>query len=133
MNWHSASTAAGYSTPGRKNSQALVSGISDEDVTVQPGMITPDNDGVDDYTTIQLQPGAPGWMATIQIFDKNGNKIRTLASNTLLGTGDCFTWDGTRDDLQPVPVGIYVVYVEIFSETGAAKKIKKVVTLTKRL
>lgn len=133
MNWHSASTAAGYSTPGRKNSQAFSSGISAEDVTVLPGMISPDNDGVDDYTTIQVQPGTPGWMATIQIFDKNGNKIRTLASNALLGIGDCFTWDGTGDDLQPVPMGIYLIYVEIFSKTGGAKKIKKVVTLTKRL
>jgi hypothetical protein len=132
-NWHSASTAAGYSTPGRKNSQAMATGISGEVVTVQPGILSPDNDGIDDFIVIQVQPGEPGWMATIQIFDKNGNKMRTLACNTLLGTLDCFTWDGTRDDQRPAPIGIYLVYVEIFSKTGAAKKIKKVVTLTKRL
>jgi hypothetical protein len=133
MNWHSASTAAGYSTPGKRNSQGLNTGISTEEVTIQPEIISPDNDGIDDYATIQVQPGEPGWMTTIQIFSRDGNKVKTLASNILLGTGDRFTWDGTLDDQQPAPIGIYIVYVEAFSKTGEVKKAKKVVTLMKRL
>ena len=132
-NWHSASTAAGYSTPGTQNSQASLLEYSHEDITLQPETFSPDNDGVDDYMTLHVKLHEPGWMATIIVFDVHGNKIRDLTSKSLLGTEEYFTWDGTMNNQRPADIGIFVVYVEIFNQIGEVKKFKKVVTLTKRL
>lgn len=132
-NWHSASTASGYSTPGQKNSQALPPELLPAEIILQPEVFSPDYDGIDDYTTLHFQLNEPGWIATIMIFDIGGNKIRDLASNSMLGTEEDFLWDGTLNDGRPAQLGIYLFYIEIFNSKGQVKKIKKVVTLTKRI
>lgn len=133
QNWHSASTADGYSTPCRANSQAIYHNYTQGEVTLQPEVFSPDNDGVDDYVTLHLKNNEPGCMATITVFNIYGERIRDLASRVLLGTNEHLTWDGTSNDLSPAEMGIFIVYVEIVNPTGKVKKIKKVVTLTRRL
>jgi len=132
QNWHSASTSAGYSTPGKLNSQAVSRESPKEEVILQPEMFSPDNDGVDDYITLHLKLNEPGWMATIAVFDTQGRKIRDLASKILLGTDEYFTWDGISNDRRLSDPGIYLVFVEILNRMGTVKKIKKVVTIARR-
>jgi hypothetical protein len=132
-NWQSAATSAGYSTPGRQNSQAVHQEHTGEEIILQPETFSPDQDGIDDYMTLHLQFREPGWMATIIIFDRHGNKIRNLSSKCLLGTEEYFTWDGFTDDQGMAGIGIYVVYVEIFRQTGEIKNFRKVITLARRL
>jgi|WetSurSiteA1Bulk_404760.scaffolds.fasta_scaffold02381_4 hypothetical protein len=132
VNWCSASAASGYSTPGRQNSQALTLGQPGEEVILQPEVFSPDNDGMDDYVTLRLKLPEPGWMATIRIFDRNGKKIRDLASNCLLGTEESFTWDGTSNDQQPAAIGLFVICAELFNQHGGVKNFMKVVTLARR-
>jgi hypothetical protein len=132
QNWHSASTASGYSTPCRMNSQAMHEDIPPAEVILSPQVFSPDNDGVDDQMILHIQTHEPGCSASILIFDMNGRKIRNLTSRILLGTDEYFTWDGISDEHEPADPGIFIFYIEICSPMGKVKKIKKVVTLTRR-
>lgn len=132
QNWHSASTASGYSTPCRMNSQAMHEDIPPAEVILTPQVFSPDNDGIDDRITLHIQMHEPGCSASILIFDMNGRKIRNLTSRILLGTDEYFTWDGISDEHEPADPGIFIAYIEICSPVGKVKKIKKVVTLIRR-
>jgi len=132
QNWHSASTASGYSTPCRMNSQAIHEDSLPEEVILSTQVFSPDNDGVDDRMILHIQSNEQGCSASILIFDMNGRKIRNLASRILLGTDEYFSWDGISDEHAPADPGIFIVYIEICSPVGKVKIIKKVVTLTGR-
>jgi hypothetical protein len=132
-NWHSASATSGYCTPGEQNSQMVIPDLLPEEIIVQPEVFSPDDDGIDDYASLHIRLHEPGSIASVMIFDIHGNKIRDLTSNSLLGTDENLIWDGTSNDLRQAAMGIYIFYIEIFNQRGIVKKIKKVVTLTKRL
>ena len=51
-NWHSAATSVGYGTPTYKNSQYRIDLQVQGEITVTPEIVSPDNDGIDDYATI---------------------------------------------------------------------------------
>ena len=124
-NWHSAAEDAGFCTPGYENSQ-LVNTINPEiKIGVEPEIFTPDNDGREDFTNICYSFDQPGNVISIWIFDPMGRIIRQLASNLLVGTSGCVTWDGTDDQGQRARMGIYLVYVRLFDLEGKARQIKK--------
>jgi hypothetical protein len=130
-NWHSASSSSGYSTPGSKNSQAIARDDQWE-VSLVPEIFSPDNDGIDDYVTLHLQPDEPGWMASIMVFDVRGRKINDLTVNCLLGTDEYFTWDGKWSDERPADAGMYVIFGQITTPRGKNKNFKKVIPLVRK-
>ncbi|HEY0433522.1 MAG TPA: lamin tail domain-containing protein, partial [Chitinophagaceae bacterium] len=91
-NWHSASSGAGYGTPGYVNSQAQHTGNTGV-FSVRPEVFSPDNDGRDDIATVTYQLHE-AMMGTIVIFDRAGKIARTLVNNRLLGPSGTCTWDG---------------------------------------
>jgi len=131
-NWHSASELAGFATPAYENSQFLEVEDMDEDIHLEPEMFSPDNDGFEDFTTIHFALAEPGYVANIKIFDSKGRLIRYLSNNQLLGADGTITWDGLDDYKQKAPVGIYVIFIELFDLDGNVKHYKKkVVVATK--
>jgi hypothetical protein len=131
FNWHSASTSSGYSTPGMQNSQAITHDGTWE-VSLAPDIFSPDNDGIDDFVTLHLQPDEPGWMGTIMVFDVRGTKIKDLIANCLLGADEYFTWDGKCNDERPADAGLYIIYGQITTPTGKNKNFKKVIPLVRK-
>jgi len=124
-NWHSASELAGFATPAYENSQFMeLEDIKDE-VNIEPEVFSPDNDGFEDVANINFTFDEPGYVANIKIFDSKGRLIRYLANNQLLGIDGVITWDGLDDKNQKAPVGIYVVFIEIFNLEGNVKQYKK--------
>jgi hypothetical protein len=101
-------------------------------VKITPETISPDNDGFDDFATIQYDFPAPGNVANISIFDAAGRPVRYLQRNALCGTQGFFRWDGLGDRAQPLAVGIYVLYTEVFNLDGKSKKFKNVVVLARK-
>jgi hypothetical protein len=73
----------------------------------------------------------PGFVANITIFDANGRQVRYLAKNATLTSQGSFRWDGLDDNLQRLPVGIYVVFTEVFNLEGKTKKFKNALTLAR--
>ncbi len=132
-NWHSASELAGFATPAYENSQFLDEEDIVDEVNVVPEVFSPDNDGFEDVTNITFLLDEPGYVANIKIFDSKGRIIRYLANNQLLGIEGVITWDGLDDKNQKAPIGIYVVYIEIFDLDGNVKQFKKSVVVAARL
>src|SRR5687768_9706082 len=83
VNWHSASSTSGYGTPGYKNSQFYIQQEMPGTFVIAPPAFSPDNDGVDDFTTINYQFPEPGYVLTLSVFDAAGRLIKLIARNVL--------------------------------------------------
>ncbi|MEO7306187.1 MAG: lamin tail domain-containing protein [Ferruginibacter sp.] len=131
-NWHSAATSVGYGTPTYKNSQYRLDLQVQGDIRVTPEIISPDNDGIDDFATIDYNFPSPGYVANISIFDANGRAVRYLQRNALCGIKGNFRWDGLGEKFQKLPVGIYIIYTEVFNLDGKKKQFKNPIVLARR-
>jgi Lamin Tail Domain/CHU_C Type IX secretion signal domain/Bacterial Ig-like domain len=131
-NWHSAATSVGYGTPTYKNSQYKINDGVQGEITVIPEIFSPDNDGVDDFATINYFFPSPGYVANITIFDAAGRIVRYLQHNALCGIKGNYRWDGLGEKNQRLPVGIYIIYTEIFNLEGKKKQFKNTTVLARR-
>ncbi|MEO5967419.1 MAG: lamin tail domain-containing protein, partial [Ferruginibacter sp.] len=130
--WTSASKSSGYATPSYKNSQFLAGTESGGDVNVSPKIISPDNDGRDDFAIIEYKFKEPGMLCTIIIFDASGRAVRYLQRNVLAGKEGSFKWDGLGEKLRKLPSGIYIVYTEAMSLKGKIERYKNAIVLADR-
>jgi hypothetical protein len=124
-NWHSAAESCGFGTPTYKNSQYAQFAGLEGSITVEPEVFSPDMDGKDDILNIRYKFTEPGYVANVTIFDAKGRLIRQLARNEMCGIEGYFTWDGMTESKTKAEIGIYVVYVEVFSLNGTTKAYKK--------
>jgi hypothetical protein len=129
-NWHSASQSNGFATPGYENSQmkSSVENIN-ESVKISPEVFTPDNDGIDDFMQISIEPENPGVTASITIFSSSGVPVKRLIKNEYLGATNTYTWDGTSDEPKLQPSGIYIVFTRVVSDKGEVKEFKNICVL----
>ncbi|MFT3979331.1 MAG: lamin tail domain-containing protein [Ferruginibacter sp.] len=131
-NWHSAAASVGYGTPTYKNSQYRADGGVQGTIGITPEIISPDNDGFDDFLTINYNFPEPGYVANMTIFDAAGRRVRYLQRNALMGTKGYFRWDGLGDKAERLPIGMYVLYTEVFNLQGKTKKFKNVVVIARK-
>jgi hypothetical protein len=131
-NWHSAATSVNYGTPTYKNSQYSINDAVQGDVKLSPEIVSPDNDGQEDYANIDFDFPEPGYIANITIFDANGRPVRYLQRNALCGTKGSFRWDGLGEKNQQLPTGVYVVLVDVFNLKGKKKLFKMPIVLARR-
>jgi hypothetical protein len=130
-NWHSAASTAGFATPGFKNSQ-LIEDLPGN-LTINPRVFSPDNDGTDDVAVISYELPEPGYMANITIFDAQGRPIRYLQRNILLAVKGQMIWDGAGESNKVLTTGVYIVFIEMFNLKGRVKRWKLPVVLAKRM
>ncbi|RLD59667.1 MAG: hypothetical protein DRJ05_06055 [Bacteroidetes bacterium] len=128
-NWHSASEAVGFGTPAFQNSQYSETGETEDPVSVEPEVFSPDNDGYNDVLNILYKFNTAGNTANITIYDSQGRLTRILVQNTLLGAEGVFSWDGLTDDNQKAAIGIYIVFFEAFDLDGNVNKYKMTAVL----
>lgn len=132
-NWHSAAEQAGRATPGFLNSQYARTPAPSGEMTIDPAIFSPDNDGHQDLLTIVYRMDQPGFVGTMRVFDIAGREVRRLLDNSLLGTSGAVSWDGLFDDGSKGRVGPYIVHFEVFDLAGNVKSFKKTVTLAHQL
>jgi hypothetical protein len=132
-NWHSSAESQGFATPGYLNSQTYSGGFNENDVTIDPEIFSPDNDGYQDVTTISYINESAGWVASVTIFDSEGREVRKLTSNELLGTKGSLSWDGFTNDRILAPIGIYIVHFEAFDQDGHVNSTRKSCVLAQKL
>jgi hypothetical protein len=123
-NWHSAAESAGFATPGIVNSQAILSVVSTTEISVNPEIFSPDNDGYRDVVTFSIQLEEPSYVGNLYLYDSEGRPVRYLMKNMLLGNDAQISWDGIADDGTKAPIGIYVVMFEAFNTQGNVVKAK---------
>jgi hypothetical protein len=131
-NWHSAAENVGYATPAYKNSQ-YSTGENSSEITIQPEVFSPDNDGYNDVVNISYNFSSSGYIANITIYDNKGRLERTLVRNELIGANGTFSWDGVNDKNEKSKIGIYIIYFEVFDSEGNVRKIKKTCVLATKL
>jgi len=131
-NFHSAASSAGYGTPGYKNSQFFSGDDFRATITVTPSIFSPDNDGNEDFATINYNFPSAGYVANITIFDASGRPVRFLEKNSLSGLTGYFRWDGLDDKGKKLPQGIYIIFTEIFNKDGRKKQFKNTVVLARK-
>ena len=131
-NWHSAATAVGYGTPTYKNSQYRINDGLMGEIKLSPEIFSPDNDGQDDFATLDYHFPEPGYTANITIFNAFGRPVRYLQRNALCGSVGGFRWDGLGEKNQQLAVGVYVIFTELFNLKGIRKQFKNEIVLARR-
>lgn len=126
--WHSAAQAAGFATPTYRNSQYVDPGQPPANTvfSLTNKTFSPDGDGFEDFLLINYQTEQPGFSAKAHIYDAEGRLVRRLVNNELLGTNGFFRWDGDTDNGTKAPIGIYIIWLQLFHPT-------ETVTITEKL
>lgn len=132
-NWQSAAESVGFATPGYKNSQYLPSDFSGGEITIDPQVFSPDNDGWQDILNINYKFDQPGYVGNITIYDSNGRQVKQLMKSELLGINGTVSWDGINENNERATIGIYIIYFEVFDLNGKVLKFKKTCVLAAKL
>jgi len=119
-NWHSAASIENYATPGRLNSQSLTGSDSDNRLMLDPRVISPNNDGFNDFLIISPGIEDPGWVIRLWITRPDGMPVRMLANNHVAGTSSQYTWDGREDSGKMAVGGFYVVHLRAYNPSSGS-------------
>ena len=131
-NWHSAASTVGFGTPTYKNSQYKQVEAIKATIDITPKTFSPDNDGHDDFATINYQMEEAGYMANITIFNAGGRAVRYFVKNEPLGLQGSWNWDGLDEKAQKLPIGTYIIYTEVFNLKGKKQQFKNTVVLARK-
>jgi hypothetical protein len=130
-NWHSASEASGWGTPGAPNSIYSEEPATDDRIVFSSKRVTPDNDGNDDLLLIDFNLKGTGNVINVTVFDETGGFVRKLAADFFAGNKATVTWDCTADDGSMVRSGIYILLISVFDDKGKTEKYKKVCSVVR--
>jgi hypothetical protein len=131
-NWHSASSLAGYATPGYENSQQEPENPDAVTLLINPDAISPNNDGYNDEMEISFHLDKPGYIANVYVFDVAGRKVNRLLNNSLIGTDEKIYFGGLSANGTLLPMGIYILLAELIHSDGDQKVFKQAFLITDR-
>jgi hypothetical protein len=131
-NWHSASEACGWGTPGAPNSVTVTPADGGRGLTLSSSRVSPDGDGFEDIVSVGVFPGGEGNVISVTIFNDRGYPVRRLAERYAAGAGGQFIWDGTSDSGALLPAGLYMIMAESFNTAGSSHRWKEVCALLYR-
>ncbi len=131
-NWFSASSTAGYGTPGYENSQSQEYLVEEAAFVFSSTLVSPDDDSYQDEISVDYRVDDGEIHADIVLFDSRGNPIRRLLNNALLGTHGTFTWDGRGENGQELPLGRYVMYINLHDLHGTHQTIKRTLSVVRK-
>ncbi len=132
-NWQSAAESVGFATPGYKNSQYLPSDFSGGELTIDPSIFSPDNDGWQDVLNINYKFDQTGYVGNLNIYDSKGILVKQLMRSELLGSSGTISWDGIDENNNRATIGIYIIYFEVFDLNGKVLNFKKTCVLASKL
>ncbi len=123
--WKSASDECGGATPGSKNSS---SSAKTEEIKCVQCFIT------DDFPEIIIEYSffKPNFKGSLMCFDRYGRQISQISEYQLLDREGEYRWNGTDEDGNMLPTGIYVLVFESVLEDGERIREKIVCTIGNR-
>ncbi len=135
-NWHSASEAVHFGTPGYRNSMAVVEtppeAAAVSPIQLEPEVFSPDGDGFEDHLTIRYALETAGCTLNAYLFDADGRLVRHLVRGELLAREGSFVWNGLDQRGARVPIGVYVLLTEVFDVEGKVRRYRNAVTVASR-
>lgn len=125
-NWKSATGSSDFGTPGAPNSQELFI-PTDQESPFDLGnkRLSPDDDGFEDFLSIQYRGEAENFAVSIRIYNSAGQLIKIIANNESVGTSALFSWQGDAQSGDKVPLGIYILWAERFNATGVVQRFQE--------
>jgi len=123
-NWHTASEAIGFGTPGLANSQ-FKPAIDYGELVLESTTVSPDGDGFEDVLRCSFRLPENGMVATVAVYDSQGRKIKILKNSELMAAEGYFVWDGLKEDQSKADIGSYILIFEAFDLNGERKVLKK--------
>ena len=132
-NFRSAAAAVGFATPGYQNSQFLEGVPGTNEINLSSPTLSPDNDGFEDALTLLYHWQTPGGVANVRIFTEKGQLVRNLIKNQTMGTEGAWVWDGLNEQAERVPIGIYILKIDVFNLNGNVKQYTKTCVVATKL
>jgi len=133
-NWHSAAESAGFATPTYQNSQFMAGSANSSDlISIPIPRLSPDGDAFEDFLQINYQTDRTDYTANIRIFDTEGRLIKSLVSNELLASQGQIIWEGDMDNGNKARIGIYLLFIELFTPDGDIRQFKETCVLAGQL
>lgn len=130
-NWSSSAASEG-GTPGGRNSLEIPVSVIDAVVMVDPPVVSPDDDGFEDFTRISFRLPISTARIVATIYDRYGRSIRLLANNELAAAQGELIWDGRDDDGRPLSIGFYLVRVEAYDDGGGGLRVAQAMVVVAR-
>ncbi|MCM0059532.1 MAG: lamin tail domain-containing protein [Algoriphagus sp.] len=124
-NWHSASSASGYGTPGRKNSIVVDTLGEEQLLLIDPQVFDPDGSSGPNFVTVRYSLEQAGWVGSFTVYSAAGREVAVLGQQQILGTSGMYSWSGTDGGGRRVRPGYYVLVAQLFDLNGRIKVIKK--------
>jgi len=110
-NWGGCVDARG-ATPGRDNSIHAPVRSAEMTMRLAPNPFSPDGDGHQDFTGISYElPFAVARLRVI-VYDRRGRLVREILPGNQVASSGALLWDGRDDRGRPLPLGVYLVYLE---------------------
>ena len=129
-NWHSASSLAGYATPGYENSQPDIQHTDEASLLLSPDAISPNGDGYHDELEISFHLDKTGYLANVYVFNAKGQMVNRLVNNGLVGNNQKIVFGGVYENGTLLPMGIYIVLAELIHPDGDHKVFKRSFLIT---
>jgi len=123
LNW-STSVCKEGATPCYENS--IFTDLKHEisKITITPNPFSPDSDGFEDFTTINLSLSSVYSQVKIRVFDSKGRLMRTLVHYSPMASSNSIIYDGLDDNGIPLRIGIYILLIEAVNESGDVETFK---------
>lgn len=133
-NWSSSTEVSG-GTPAQQNSifQEPGSAPDNSGITFTPNPFSPDDDGFEDFLSINYTLDEADYLLRVRIYDRYGREVRELADGKPAGFSGSLIWDGLTDSGNKNRVGIYIVLFEAYnSAAGRDRTFKETVVIARK-
>ncbi len=123
-NW-SSSVSPGAATPGAKNSIYTPSLPPTSSLSLSPNPFSPDNDGFEDFLSINYALPTNSAMVRLRIYDVTGRLVRLLANDEPASSSGTIIWNGLDDKGERVRIGMYIILFEALDNFGGTVRTMK--------
>ncbi len=123
-NWRSASASVDFATPGYKNSQFIDVSAVEGTLNLHRKTFSPDADGYEDLLIIRYDLNTNGNVLNGYVYDLAGRLIYHPINNKTIGSNGFVSWDGIIENGTKIPLGNYIILLEIFNLNGETSRKK---------
>ncbi|MGB1293843.1 MAG: hypothetical protein ACPG6V_00080 [Flavobacteriales bacterium] len=124
--WFSASESDFFATPGYSNSQFIKNTKSVIDFE---SSFSPNNDGVNDVWSLDLEFSKPDMRINAYVFDLDGFIKFTYAERLSVGSKHTLLWDGQDNDGEILKIGTYVILIEVIDGNDVTEFFKEAISI----
>ena len=125
-NWFSASSLAGYGTPGYENSQSAEWLVPETAFEFSSALVSPDGDGYQDVLEVEYRMERADLMADAEVYNAAGAMVARLLNSALLGSHGTLEWNA-----EGLPRWRYLVQIVVYDRSGMRQALRRTVSVVR--